>query len=169
MAIEDHVPEKSALAQHYEAANYKDCYSQRIALGNIKSPGRLFQEMLFPTPIWISVLMRMRNFIVRFFGLQTASNLTDYTIQSDEMLTVGGKIGFFKIEHMDDNEVVVSANDRHLDSSFSLFVTEEVGGKKLFFTSIVTTKQRFGDIYMFVIAPFHRLIVKKLLRRLSAA
>ena len=168
MAIEDHVPEKSALAQHYEAANYKDCYSQRIALGNIKSPGQLFQEMLFPTPIWISVLMRMRNFIVRIFGLQTASNLTEYTIQPDEMLTAGGKIGFFKIEHMDDNEIVVTANDRHLNSSFSLFLSEDEGCKTVFVTSVVATKEKFGDIYMFVIAPFHRLIVKKLLRRLSA-
>lgn len=169
MAIVDRVPEQCSLAQSYETASYKDCYSQSIEVSNTKSPARLFQEMLFPTPIWVSGLMRMRNFIVQFFGLKTDSELQGYSIQPDEKLFVGGNIGFFRITKLDDKEIVVTANDRHLNSSFSLFLREEEGAKTIFFTSVVNTKEKFGDLYMIVIAPFHRLIIKKMIKRHCAS
>lgn len=110
--------------------------------------------------------MAIRNWVVQFFGLKTSSSLSETSKEKREDLVVGGHIGFFKIVSLDDREVVVTANDRHLDSSFSLFIEGEGDKKKIFMTSVVNTKEWFGDAYMFVITPFHRLIVRYLLKRL---
>ncbi len=163
---QDRVPEQSRLAQDYDSASYQDCFSKNLVLNKGRNPADLFQDMFYPMPGWIMVLMAIRNWIVKFFGLKTSSSLSEASRQKSEDLVVDGHIGFFEIVSLDDREVVVTANDRHLDSSFSLFIEGEGDQKKIFMTSVVNTKEWFGDVYMFVIAPFHRLIVRYLLERL---
>lgn len=162
----DKVPEQSKLAQGYKTASYQDCFSKDLVFKKNRNPADLFQDMFSSMPAWISGLMAARNWIVKFFGLKTSVSLSKTLRQKSEDLVVGGHIGFFEIISLDDREVVVTANDRHLDSSFSLYMEGEGDQKKLFLTSVVNTKEWFGDAYMFVIAPFHRLIVRHLLKRL---
>ncbi|MBL4907707.1 MAG: DUF2867 domain-containing protein [Sneathiella sp.] len=167
MVKKDTVPAKSCLAQVYGSVNYQDCFSKKISVQSSMSPAGLFQDMFFPVPGWIKTLMNIRNWIVPFFGLKAVSGNSNAVKKRDEDLTVGDFIGFFEIVSMEEHEIVVSANDRHLDSSFSLLIAGEGAQKTVFLTSVVTTKEWFGDVYMFVIAPFHRLIVCHLLNRLT--
>ena len=115
-------------------------------------------------PLWVRLLMAIRNRVVSVFGLRsTSEGLVKGKPPGD--YAVGDFIDFFKITHLSENEVVVSTDDRHLDASFSLLILEEEEGRKVYFTSVVKTKERLGDVYMFVIAPFHRWIVSSLLKR----
>ncbi|MEH6402616.1 MAG: DUF2867 domain-containing protein [Sneathiella sp.] len=161
-------PKQSVLASLYGLATYQDCFSQKLPLTNTEIPASLFIRMLQPSPVWVRVLMRIRNWVVGFFGLNTSTEMDTLSQKTPAQLVVGDYIGFFKISHLSENEIVVTANDNHLDASFSLYVEELSGQKTAYMTSVVQTKRRFGDVYMWVIAPFHRVIVRQSLKRLRA-
>jgi len=160
------VPKQSLLAPDYGQASYQDCFSQKLALENCGTPAALFIRMMQPAPKWVRALMIVRNWIVGFFGINTTSSKNTSVQKPAGDLAIGDYIDFFKIEYMTENEIVVTANDNHLDASFSLYVEEAGGQKTAYMISIVQTKRRFGDVYMWVIAPFHRLIVRHSLKRL---
>jgi len=161
------VPAGSLLKAKYGAASYQDCFMQPLARSEERGPVGLFFKMFHPVPVWVSALMRLRNFIVGFLGLETTSGAASGLQKPEADYQVGDKIDFFKIVNLSENEVIVTANDTHLDSSFSLYLDEKGGETMVYMTSVVETKGRLGGIYMFVIAPFHRLIVRQLLKRLS--
>ncbi|MBL4739895.1 MAG: DUF2867 domain-containing protein [Sneathiella sp.] len=167
MADASKVPKLSLLAPGYGQASYQDCFSQKIALTNNDAPVTLFTKMMQPAPKWVKALMSVRNWVVGFFGLKATSSINTSVQKVPSDLSVGDYVGFFKITNLTENEIVVTANDNHLDASFSLFIEEVGDHKTAYMISIVQTKRRFGDVYMWVIAPFHRLIVRHSLRRLG--
>lgn len=158
-------PKECLLQPVYGQASYQDCYVENLSSDDFDGPVDLFLKMMHPMPWWVRSLMGVRNFIVRFFGLQTGSGMNEIVLNPDHY-RVGSHIDFFKITNLSEYEVVVSADDRHLTSSFSLLIREEGGGHQIYMTSVVHTQEKLGDVYMFVIAPFHRFIVSYLLKRL---
>ncbi|MEP3246672.1 MAG: DUF2867 domain-containing protein [Sneathiella sp.] len=158
-------PKGCLLAANYGQVSYQDCYVEELPSDGFDGPVDLFLKMMHPMPWWVRSLMRVRNFIVRFFGLKTGSGMDEIDLNPAHY-HVGSHIDFFKITNLSEHEVVVSADDRHLTSSFSLLICEEGAQKRIYMTSIVRTQEKLGDVYMFVIAPFHRLIVSYLLKRL---
>ena len=161
------VPVGSKLKEKYGTASYQDCFKQALSLSEVRGPVGLFFGILHPEPKWVGALMGVRNFIVGFFGLETTAGNASGLQKPEANYQVGDKIDFFKIISLSENEVIVTANDTHLDSTFSLYVEKTGNEREAYMTSIVETKGRLGDIYMFFVAPFHRLIVSRLIKRLS--
>jgi Protein of unknown function (DUF2867) len=166
LAKEAQIPFDCTLAEKADTASYCDCFATELAQSDERLPVALFFEMLHPAPVWVRSLMNVRNAVVGFFGLQGTNDRPLGPQKEYGDYGIGDHIDFFKIMHLGDQEVVVTANDRHLDSSFSLQIVSSDGEKQVFMTSIVETKEKLGDVYMFFIAPFHRLIVSRLMNRL---
>ena len=161
------VPAGSLLKAKYGEASYQDCFNSRLEASDRRGPVGLFFGMLHPAPRWVSTLMAIRNFLVKFVGLETTRKGNSGIQKPEAEYRVGDKIDFFKIISLSENEVVVTAHDKHLDSFFSLYIDKNEGGREVFMTSVVETKGRLGNIYMFFVAPFHRLIVSQMLKRLT--
>ena len=157
-------PDQCLLTEEYRQGTYQDCFCEPLAPGTDAGPVALFLKITDPMPLWVRLLMAIRNRVVSVLGLKSTSEGMPEK-KSPVDYVVGDFIDFFKITYLSENEVVVSTDDRHLDASFSLLILEEEEGRKAYFTSVVKTKERLGDVYMFVIAPFHRWIVGSLLKR----
>ena len=102
----------------------------------------------FCTPQWIIALMKVRNAIIKPFGLKGEKNLSDLVIvESDSLATI-------------------SKSDRHLDFVIA-FMTERRMNDSLYLS--VCTKVRYnnrmGKFYFSIIKPFHKLICKILLKQ----
>ncbi len=109
-------------------------------------------------PKWIKSLFILRNKIVKLLGLK-AEKPADY----NERFAVGGYIGFFKIFSITQHEIVLGANDSHLN--FRAIVAkknEDLHNIKLI--TLVQYNNSTGKIYMSVIKPFHRLVVKRMVK-----
>ncbi|WP_025899577.1 DUF2867 domain-containing protein [Sneathiella glossodoripedis] len=165
MILKSEIPTACRLQAQWDNATYKDCYKCPLDAKQELSAASAFHHMLSYTPKWVSLLMKLRNSIVRFIGLKTDIPNDDFQKDDPDGYRVGDFIGFFKVEAVSVDELIVSTNDRHLDAFFSVFISRV--DSELYFVSTVKTKERRGDIYMFVIAPFHRLIVKNLLARFN--
>ena len=69
---------------------------------------------------------------------------------------------------MNDAEIVVGEDDRHLDFRASFLVSPAgapAGGAQLTASTVVHCHNLLGRTYLFISAPFHRLVVKASLRR----
>lgn len=161
------IPLKCALIDEWDVATYRECFTHEIEVHSQETATSLFHRMMMRPPRWITLLMAARNAIVKRLGLKTDTPNETFEGDHPDNYKVGDYIGFFKIEKIMPEEIVASTNDKHLDAYFSLLITDNRRGVAMI--STVKTKEKLGDIYMFFIAPFHRLIVKYLLGRLRSS
>lgn len=117
-------------------------------------------KLVFGTlPKWVKYLMKFRNVIVKLFGLKTE---TPKDINSS--FKVGSYIGFFKIYNIHENEIMLGANDKHLNFRVSIYNSNQ----KIFnikVTTLVQYNNRFGKVYMTIIKPFHHFVVKRMVKQ----
>jgi hypothetical protein len=133
--------------------NFDDTFSTTNHINNIQEITNLIFNS---TPKWVNSLFVIRNKIVGLFGLKTEIP-EGYT----EEFKVGGFVKFFEIYSIKENEIVLGANDSHLN--FRAIVTND--NSELFNIKVITLVEynnTMGKIYMGIIKPFHRLVVKKL-------
>lgn len=105
-------------------------------------------------PKWFSALMRLRNWLVKPFGLRTGRSSKE---PFPKEVIQGGRIQFFSIHSATSKKVVLYAEDTHLDTNL---VMDTKSGRLLVITA-VHYRNLFGRIYFFFILPFHCYIVRK--------
>jgi hypothetical protein len=106
--------------------------------------------------------MKVRDAMVAGLGLKTTAQLNDLP-ESDK----AARVGIFRIYSSNSDEVILGEDDKHLDFRVSLLRRGPAndGTHRLVATTVVHCHNRLGRAYIFVIAPFHRAVVKAYLRR----
>jgi Protein of unknown function (DUF2867) len=137
-----------------EGAQFADAY--RVTVDGINVDARRAAEKMFArNPGWIDALLRLRNVLVRPFGLK-ASGLGEPAS--------GGMIGLFPVISETPERLVAGFDDRHLDFRVVVDVETFLRGRQITATTLVKTHNLLGRVYLAVVLPFHRLIVRSLLR-----
>jgi uncharacterized protein DUF2867 len=117
------------------------------------------QRMMGHSPRWIGTLLAIRNALVAPFGLKTSG--------AGEA-TAGGAIGIFPVLSETPDRLVAGFNDSHLDFRVVVDVAASGQGQQVTATTLVRTHNLFGRTYLAIIMPFHRLIVRTMLRQVAA-
>lgn len=110
------------------------------------------------TPKWIKSLFVFRNKIAGWFGLKTEMP-NDY----NETFKVGGYLKFFRIYSISDTEVILGADDSHLNFR-ALISDDKSDSYNIKVITLVEYNNFKGKMYMSVIKPFHRLIVRRMVK-----
>jgi hypothetical protein len=117
------------------------------------------EKMFARSPRWIERLLAVRNFLITPFGLKkpvpTLAGATD-------------TIGIFPVLSETPGRLVAGLNDRHLDFRVVVDVATSGHGQRVTATTVVLTHNWLGRVYLAVIMPFHRLVVRALLRQVAA-
>ncbi len=139
-------------------ADWADSYSVRLDRNDLV-PMEVASELMGRAPRWVGALLKIRNVIVALFGLKSA----------ELALTGQDKIGGFPVIDHDGERVLLGFDDRHLDFRIIVAVEAEGNGHQhVSLTTLVKRHNLFGRIYIFVVTPFHKLIVKTFLKRFVA-
>ena len=139
-------------------AQFADAY--RIEVDDPSLNARQAAErMIAQQPRWAEALLSLRNLLVRPFGLKTSGASTT---APREM------IGIFPIVSERPDRLVAGFNDKHLDFRIVVDVATSGATQNVTATTLVLTHNWLGRIYLTVIMPFHRLIVRTLLRQVAA-
>lgn len=161
------LPRQASIAGLYPGSHLADAYqialpSSRARTMDMESLARV---LLGSQPRWAQALMVLRDAIVARFGIKTASQLA-----SGE----GGRIGIFRIYSVTADEIVVGEDDSHLDFRLSMLRSAHGGADgstpgsdygSVTLASAVHCHNRIGRAYIFLIRPFHELIVRRSLTR----
>jgi hypothetical protein len=142
----DTIPEKSKLLAGFEIADY--CESYRIknpANENIEE----ITAQIFNLPKWIKGLMKIRDWMVKPFGLKTSKEIKP------------GEI--FPVLCHEKNEILMGMDDKHLNFRVSVLIDREISS--VYITTIVLFNNLFGKIYFQCIKPFHQLMITSIMKR----
>jgi hypothetical protein len=153
------LPTESCLAIGYAGADLADAYLIMLPPGATRDINGLAEEILAHPSAWFRALLSLRDGIVAPFGIKTARSLLE-----DE---APEKIYFFPVVRRTSTEVVVGEVDVHLDFQASILLGKPLpdGRQELTLTTVVHCHNRLGRIYLFLIRPFHGVVVRDFLRR----
>ncbi len=114
------------------------------------------ERMFGHSPRWVQMLLALRDILVTPFGLTTTK---------DARHLAGDRVGMFPVISATAHRVVAGFDDRHLDFRGVIDVVAAGRGQQVTATTVVLTHNLLGRTYLAVITPFHRLIVRTMLRQ----
>jgi hypothetical protein len=117
------------------------------------------QRMFGRSPQWIEALLSLRHLLVAPFGLKTSGKTEAIPRET---------IGLFPILSEAPDRLIAGFNDKHLDFRVVVDVATAGARQQVTATTLVLTHNAFGRVYLAVITPFHRLVVRTLLRQIAA-
>lgn len=146
------------------------------------TPAEIIARIHDNAPFYARLLLKLRNLIVKPFGLKTDLGLgdlerTETTNETNQdsscplstqvaekirdKLKKSNVLGILEVHRNDDVELLLSLEDTHMDFFFSIFVEKSDGlnQQRVITSTKVRTRNLFGDFYLFFIKPFHKLIV----------
>jgi hypothetical protein len=149
------LPQGTKVFNFIENIDYTDTFSTELRQdSDIKD---LYLRLVNTKSKTIDFLMSLRNKIMSIFGAKTVINET----KGD--FAVGNNVGLFKIYYIDEKEIISGLKDSHLDFCISFYKIDN----KVLLSTLVKYNNTFGKVYMNIIKPFHKLIVKNMLKNLK--
>lgn len=138
-------------------AQFVDAFS--IVTDDTTLTARQAAERMFGrSPRWVRILLALRDAIVSPFGLTTAASAR----HAD-----GDKIGMFPVVSDTSQRLIAGFDDSHLDFRVVIDVAPNGTGQRITATTVVLMHNWLGRAYLTVIDPFHRLVVRAMLRQVT--
>ncbi len=136
------------LIKKYLPADYTDCFTKCIPKSKGMTVDKMFDNLFCNFPLPVRLMLKLRDSIVRPFGLKVGATFRN------------------RITKRNDEEIIVSAKDKHLNFWVSVYCSAPVDGMQTVAVStIVKFNNFFGKLYFAFIRIFHKLMVGYLLRR----
>lgn len=155
-------PNPSLLEGSLRRVDYADAYGATFANPEPLTVEDAFRSFFRSTPAWIRLLMSLRNALVKRMGLKGPSGSEDVTRTPIEP---GAVFGLFRIYAVGPQEILAGEDDRHLDFRTMVQLRRESdSGYRLTVATAVDFKNVLGRLYFLPVKPFHRLIVREMIR-----
>lgn len=134
------------------------CDSYKIELLKNEDIKKIYLKLILTDSKLINFLMSFRNKIMSIFGFKAEIN----HLNNIKDVQVGNKIGFFTIYYVDENEIIAGEKDKHLDFCVSFYKKDSC----FTISTLVQYNNFFGKFYMSFVKPFHKFVVKNMLKNL---
>ncbi len=159
------IPLSSALSRELvDTAWFKDSYRAPLSTAGA-SPADLFVAIFCHHPPWMKAVLILRNRLASWGGLAAPIAAEILQPQSKSTVGVGDVIGVWPIHLLGERELIAGRDNHHLDFRVSV-LRERVGAaEQVVVSTVCSVHNRFGKVYLFVIAPFHRWGVRLLIER----
>ena len=164
-------PEKSIILKNLDGKiHYMDSYQIDIINKNDPSIDYITGLIFLSPPKWMKRLGRLRDLIVKPFGLKTGVFTEPKLPGKSIRYNIGDMIGFFPVIDRSESEIVMAENDKHLYFRVSVLLRNnpDSGSHSIYVTTIVQFHSILGKIYFVPVKPFHKIIVKNILKNLAS-
>ncbi len=160
------LPSQSRILTVYSKTELADAYRIRLPEGASGDAEQLARFIFSLSAPWVRFLLALRDRLVSFAGLKTTREL-----ERDRESLAYRRIGFFRVYEKTPAEILMGEDDRHLDFRISVLHDAKAENGKAYLTlsTVVHCHNRLGEVYLFIIAPFHRLIARRTLERAARA
>jgi hypothetical protein len=115
-------------------------------------------RMVLHGPRWIDALTRLRNILVKPFGLKTSG---------EGASAPHGMIGLFPVLSETPERLIAGFDDYHLDFRVVVDVAGEAAERRVTLTTLVRTNNLLGRIYLTLIVPFHKLVARSMMGEIT--
>jgi hypothetical protein len=156
----DSVPEKCLVLNGFGKTDYQDVY--RISRKTSESVDDITTK-IFSASGWSDSLMKLRDALVGAFGLKTSKAEKKYI---SPLYKVGEKAVLFTVVDRNENEIVMAENDKHLNFRTAVYIERGEANTHIYLSTLVKFNNIWGKLYFLPVKPFHKLIIKSLLKSL---
>jgi len=111
------LPAESGIASWFAGADLADCFAIELPPSGTRDVLALSRFVLGDPAPWFTVLLGLRDGIMRLFGVKTTRQLRS-AVRAGSV----DHIDFFRLHAVSENEVIVGEDDRHLDFRASLLL-----------------------------------------------
>ncbi|WP_447773513.1 DUF2867 domain-containing protein [Variovorax boronicumulans] len=159
------MPSNSVLAPLYAGANLLDAFAIQVPVeagDDLEVLARIaLARIALERPAWwIRALTHLRDVVMATVGVK--SSLAVGLAGAAH----GRVIGYLPLLAKSATELVLGADDRHLDFRVTVQLrADAANGRELLVGTVVHCHNRLGRIYLAAIAPFHRVILRANLER----
>jgi len=130
----------------------------RVEVGTAQLSAReACTRMVLHAPRWVDALTRLRNILVKPFGLKTSG---------EGAYAPGGLIGLFPVLREPPERLVAGFDDSHLDFRIVVDVAGDAASRQVTVTTLVKTNNFLGRTYLMFITPFHKLVARSMMGRI---
>lgn len=158
------LPPGSRIAGLFAGADLADAYAIGLPPGSSRDIETLTRFLLAEPAPWVRALLGVRDAVVAGFGLKTSQELRKTSIGADD-----DRVDFFRVYAVARDEMTLGEDDKHLDFRLSVLRRSgDAGGdgkSEIVVTTVVHCHNLLGRLYLALITPFHRIVVKSYLRR----
>ena len=131
-------------------ADYTDTYITTVRSTCPMTAKDLFQQIFVHLPKPVLYLLRLRDWLVKPFGLQSGGRFTDFVTEQN------------------DSRVIIYKSDKHLDfrillqcDTFNVSTYQQT----IKISTFINYHTSLGKVYFFFIRPFHSFLCKQMLNR----
>jgi hypothetical protein len=156
MSVVDVAPQIDP-ASWLPGAQFMDAYRLEVDGQNLDAR-QAAMRMMAHEPRWVDALLVARNIIVSPFGLKTSAAAERMPREI---------IGIFPVVSETPERLVAGFNDKHLDFRVVVDVASTGQKQSVTATTLVLTHNWLGRTYLNIIMPFHRLVVRAMLRQVT--
>lgn len=150
----------------YLPMDYIDAYACKIAESEIIDSAEVMIDLWTDAPKWVNALFKLRNVLIRPFGLKTDNNHRK-TEELKQMIRSGkGNNGLMFVESRTLKETVLILKDDHLDAYMSTIVEGDETCQQVIIVTLVRYHKLLGKFYFFFVRPFHKMVVRGVLRKI---
>ena len=160
------LPTQSALQGRLQKCGYQDAFEFTL-LDAERTPQGVYFDIFGHLPKIVEVLMALRNRIVKRLGF--ATSIENSTLTLDD-LQLGKGRGLHKVERVNQDEIICTSHDRHMQVSISVYKLRK---GHFVLSTLVNTHTLLGYGYLLAVIPFHKVIaaasIRVMLKRLNKA
>ncbi len=162
MYVRDPSSEVALIAERSEL-DYFD--QQQAALPEGMTAFQAYCCMTADSPAWLRGAFWVRDKLSQLAGVEQIDGFSAQRPVSPPQ--EGGKLDFFDVLAISDDELLLTSVDRHLGVLIAINIERtEHSGSRLTITASVRNKNFFGRLYMIPVAPAHVMIVRNMLGKL---
>lgn len=149
--------------------HYIDSLSVECKNSNHYSVDYLTALFFSSIPVWVRMLLNLRDFLVKPFGLETGTIPKQEALDTSLHFNIGDRAIFFPVIDRSECEIVMAKDDKHLYFRTSLYIesTSDQNMDTVYITTIVRFHNICGKLYFAPVKPFHKLIIRALLKKFS--
>ncbi len=161
------LPKDSLATSYFKKYHYADAYQASFTNSNKVTATHVVKSFITATPSWVLWLMKIRNAVVKLFGLK-APKVKDI---EESINNFQGKVGdsfagSFKVLAVKEGEILTGEADKHLDFCLSFIIQERGSSYQIRLVTVVYFNNWLGRLYFLPVKPMHKLIVISLLKRM---
>lgn len=151
-----------SLTRKYLPCNFWDAYKCAVESESTITPDDLQVAFWANTPNWVAGLFKLRNAVVKLVGLKTGKGEFQ---KIEQCIREGKTYNMMSVAEKSDKETVITLKDKHLNAYMSVYIKDNRSNcKEINLITIVRFHNLFGYIYFYSIAPFHKIVVKGMLK-----
>jgi hypothetical protein len=146
--------------------HFTDFYMVKFTNNPLYTVDYLGRRCLSYNPLFLRVLLKIRDIIVRPFGLKTGDGRALPEILYFEK---GSVLVYFHVWNRNTDTIVLEEKDKHLNFRIILQAVKCDNGEAVFFkiSTLVHFNNAFGKMYFAAIRPFHNNIMKYYIKQLK--